>query len=890
MPIPIDTRFEPKSAEPRLYAFWEERDLFRANPKSGKRPFVIALPPPNVTGSLHMGHALNDSIQDCLIRFHRLRGFEALWIPGTDHAGIATQNVVEKELRKEKKNRFELGREKFLERVWAWKEQYGNTIVGQMKRLGCSCDWSRLRFTMDEGYSRAVREVFVRWYEAGLVYKGKRIVNWCPRCLTALSDIEVEHRTDASHLWHIRYPIEGDPSKSITVATTRPETMLGDTGVAVHPDDARYRSLVGKNVVLPLLGRRIPIVADTIVDREFGTGAVKVTPAHDANDYDIAQRAKLPALVVMDEKGVMNDEAGPFRGLERFAARQAVVKALEEQGFLVKTDDYAVSVGTCYRCQTVIEPYLSEQWFVKMKPLSEPTAAATRDGRVRFFPERWAKVYLDWLDNTRDWCISRQIWWGHRVPVWNCAACSERIVSRTTPTQCTKCGKSELVQEEHVLDTWFSSALWPFATLGWPDDTEDLRAFYPTSTLTTDRGIIYLWVARMVMTGLHFMRHEPYAHVVIHPTVQNAQGQRMSKSLGTGIDPLDLIEKHGADATRFGLLAQVTGAQDIRFQNERIEMGQRFATKLWNATRFLLDKLEPGAGLPALPKPGDPRLKLEDRWILSRLTSSVRDTTRLIEGYEFGPAANGLYDFVWSDFCDWYIELSKGRLAGTDAASAETAKAVLVHVLDASLRLLHPIMPFVTEALWQELRKAERAGSPRAESLLGAKWPEADAAREDGEATRVLSLLIETVRGIREVKARYNLGRSKVRARVRTNDVDGARILRDHATIVESTAGATLEEIGPDVAKPPFKATSVTAGGEVYVLLEGLVDREKELARMRAQLEKSKGFLATVRAKIDSPTFRAKADPEIVAREEDRARDLGDQIRALEEAIRELGG
>jgi valyl-tRNA synthetase len=887
MPISIDTRFDPKTAEPRLYDFWMSRSLFRAEARSGKPAFVIALPPPNVTGSLHMGHALNDAIQDCLIRFHRLLGLETLWIPGTDHAGIATQNVVEKEIkREERKTRFDLGRERFLERVWAWKQKYGDTIVDQLKRLGCACDWSRQRFTMDDAYSLAVREVFVRWYQDGLIYKGKRIVNWCPRCLTALSDIEVEHRAEKSHLWHIRYPVLG--GGAITVATTRPETMLGDTGVAVHPGDDRYRELVGREVILPLLERRIPIVADSIVDRSFGTGAVKVTPAHDANDFEIAERSKLPPVVVMDEKGAMTEEAGPFRGLDRFAARQAVVRALEEQGFLVRTEPYEVSVGTCYRCHTVLEPYLSEQWFVRMRPLAEPAARATREGRVRFFPERWARVYLDWLDNARDWCISRQIWWGHPVPVWNCTACGERHVERTAPARCSRCG-GDLAQEEHVLDTWFSSALWPFATLGWPEETEDLRRFYPTTTLTTDRGILYLWVARMVMTGLYFLGREPFRDVVIHPTVQNAQGQRMSKSLGTGVDPLDLIERFGADATRFGLLVQVTGGQDVRFQNERIEMGQKFVTKLWNATRFLLEKLEPGEGLPSVPAAGDPRLRVEDRWILSRLASAAVQTERLLREYEFGAAVASLYQFLWSDFCDWYVELSKGRLSGADPASRDVAKAILVHVLEASLRLLHPVMPFVTESLWQQLRKADHAGATRPESVLLSSWPKAEPARADASAERVMSLLMETTRGIREVKARYNLGRATVRSRIRTADGASAAILREHAPIVESAAGARIEEIGPDVARPAYRATSVLPAGEVYVLLEGLVDREKERNRLEEQAKKVSTLLATVRAKLDSPAFRAKADPEVVDREEERSRDLREQLASLEAAIQEIG-
>ncbi len=888
MPIPIGPRFDPQNAEPELYALWMERDLFRADAKSSKQPFVIALPPPNVTGSLHMGHALNGSIQDCLVRFQKMRGFEALWIPGTDHAGIGTQNVIEKELRKERKSRFDVGREAFIDRVWAWKERYGNTIVDQLKRLGCACDWSRLRFTMDEHYSRAVREVFVRWYQDGLIYKGKRIVNWCPRCGTALSDIEVEHRTEKSHLFRIRYPIDG--GGSITVATTRPETLLGDTGVAVHPEDERYRHLIGKKAVLPLLGRSIPIVGDALVDRDFGTGAVKVTPAHDSNDFEIGQRHSLAPIEILDEKRVTTEAAGPFRGLDRFAAREAVVKALTEQGSLEKTEPYEVSVGTCYRCGTVIEPTLSEQWFVRMRPLAELTAHATRDGRVQFFPERWAKIYLDWLDNARDWCISRQIWWGHRVPVWNCAACGERHVEREAPARCARCAASGLVQEEHVLDTWFSSALWPFATLGWPDDTEDLRKFYPTTTLTTDRGILYLWVVRMVMSGLYFLKREPFRHVVIHPTVQNAQGQRMSKSLGTGIDPLQLIDRHGADATRFGLLAQVTGSQDIRFQSERIEMGQRFVTKMWNAARFLLEKFEPEEGLPPIPAPGDRRLSLEDRWILSRTQAVVRETTQLLLDYEFGAATAGLYAFFWNDFCDWYVELAKGRLQALDSADRDTAKAILGHVLDVGLRCLHPFLPFVTEALWHELSKVDRADARRPASCLLAAWPVPDPARDDSAAERVLVTLVETTRGIRDIKAQKRLGRARVRVHVRTATKESAETLRAHASIVESAAGATLEKVGPDVEKPRLHASAVVGAGSVFVLLEGLIDVEKEISGLREQAKKTAALLASVKAKLDSPGFRSKADPSVIEREEERHRDLAERRRAVEEAIRELGG
>ncbi|MBI2922598.1 MAG: valine--tRNA ligase [Planctomycetes bacterium] len=895
MPFEMPTRFDPATREREIYARWKTDGRFTANPASPKTPFTIVIPPPNVTGSLHMGHCLNNTLQDILTRWKRMSGFEALWLPGTDHAGIATQNVVEKELRKEKSSRHAIGREKFLERVWAWKEQYGNTILMQLERMGCSCDWTRTRFTMDAGYSGAIREAFVRLFRKGLIYKGKRIINWCPRCTTALSDIELRDQPDEKgKLWHIRYPVAG--GGSLTVATTRPETMLGDTAVAVHPADERYKGLIGKKVLLPLMNREIPIVADAFVDPKFGTGAVKVTPAHDANDYECSQRCGLPAIVVMDERGAMNENAGAFKGIERFEARKQVVQALEAQGLLEKTTDHVVPLSVCDRCDTVIEPYLSDQWFVSMKPLAAPAAEAVRSGRVKFVPERWAKVYLDWVDNVRDWCISRQLWWGHRVPAWKCAKCGGYTSEIADPTKCGKCGAAELKQEDDVLDTWFSSGLWPFATMGWPAETADLRKFYPTSVLATDRGIIYLWVARMIMNGIEFMGKEPFHTVVIHPTIQTDDGKRMSKSLGTGLDPLTLLDAFGADATRFAVAKLVTTSQDMKFgkniSKSKGEEARNFMTKFFNAARFVLmsldasDRAAAAAGAAALARGENPAsLAFEDRWILSRLNTTIRSVSQSLERYEFGEAAQALYAFAWFEYCDWYIELAKPRLARPDGAAA---RATLLHVLDALTRLLHPIMPFVTEEVWQALRQFDPA---RAESVMIAPYPKADAARVDLEAEKTAGSLMEIVRAVRDLRMKYNIPpKQALTAVLSSPDAASALALQPHVRLVCGSANLSKLDTGTGLAAPPSSATQIVSGAQLFVPLAGIVDPAKEKARLESALKKTEETAAGVRRKLDDPKFRDNAPPELVEKEKERLAEFEDQAAKLKAGVEEVKG
>jgi valyl-tRNA synthetase len=865
----FSTRFDPKEAEPRIYASWEKQGLFRANADSTRPPFTMVIPPPNVTGSLHLGHALNSTLQDVLARWKRMEGYEVLYLPGTDHAGIATQYVVEKDLKAaEKKNRWDLGRDEFLKRVWKWKEQYGNTILTQLRRLGCSCDWSRTRFTMDDGYSRAIRSVFVSLFRKKLIYRGLAIVNWCPVDLTALSDLEVVHKEEAGKLWHLRYPLQGDPSKAITVATTRPETMLGDTAVAVHPDDDRYKAWIGKTVVLPLMNREIPIVADSFVDPKFGTGAVKVTPAHDPNDFECGKRTGAKALVIMDTKGGMNENAGPYRGLDRFECRKRVVADLEAQGFLVKAEDYAVPVGTCYRCGTTIEPYLSEQWFCAMKELAAPAVAAARRGELRFHPERWSKLYLDWMENIRDWCVSRQIWWGHRIPVWTCPE-RHATAAVETPSACATCGSKELRQDEDVLDTWFSSALWPFATLGWPDETPDLEKFYPTQVLVTGRDIINLWVARMVMSGLEFRGEIPFADVLIHASIMDDEGQRMSKSKGTGVDPLELTEAYGADPLRFALAWLTTGTQDLRFgkrlSKQKVEMARNFVTKLWNAARYAADKI---AGAPE----GGEATADEDCWILSRLSTTTARVTDALDRYEFGEAAQLLYSFVWDDFCDWYIELSKRR------ADEPAARRTLAAVLDRTLRLMHPFTPFVTEEIWQKL------GRPQ--PLMTASWPE-PGPRDQGLERR-MELVFEAVRAVREVRNRNSIPpKTALSGILSAKDEATAALLRAGADIVRSQANVDELSIGVGLAKPKFSGTAAGTAFAVYVPLEGKIDRKAEEERTRKELEKARGQAAQSEKQLANEEFR-KRKPELAETVRENLEAARAKIAELEAHLKEL--
>jgi len=878
----LNKTYDPAAVEDKWYSVWEERGYFSADENRPGPRFAIVIPPPNVTGVLTMGHVLNNSLQDVLVRFKRMDGHVTLWLPGTDHAGIATQNVVEKQLAAEGLSRHDLGREKFEQRVWAWKERYGSTILRQLKKLGCSCDWRRERFTMDPGLSQAVREVFVRLYEKGLIYRGQRIIHWCPRCHTALSDeeaITVEGGESGS-LWHIRYPAEDGPG--VVVATTRPETMLGDTGVAVHPEDARYRNLVGKRVVLPLMDRPIPVIADALVDPAFGTGAVKVTPAHDANDFDMGQRHGLPPLVIMDTEARINQNGGRYAGLDRMEARQQIVADLEALGLLVKTDPYRVPVRRCERCSTLIEPYLSQQWFVRMAPLAQPAIAAVRNGSLRLSPERWVGVYLHWLENIRDWCISRQLWWGHRIPVWYCDACGKETVARTDPAQCAHCGGSNIRQDEDVLDTWFSSWLWPFSTMGWPEDTPTLRRFYPTDTLITAADIIFFWVARMVMAGYEFMGEQPFSEVCFNSIVRDLQGRKMSKSLGNSPDPLDVINTYGADALRFTIVSLAPPGEDVRYAAEKTDLGRHFANKIWNAARFVLinvgtETLEPVESLPA------EGVTLPDRWILSRLQTVIDDVRSAIDAFRFNDAALALYQFIWHEYCDWYVELSKIPLSGNDELAKRSARAVLVHVLDQALRLLHPFMPFVTEEIWQSLPAAKPTAS-----IMVAPYPRADAARRDATAEIAITQLIEAVRGVRNIRSELGIPPSaSVSVHIAADGRgDPVRTLEPYMKALARIQH--IELLGGGQRPTGEPSTQVEGLGEVFVALRGVVDPVEVRKRLERDLAKAEKELAGVQGKLSRPDFVDKAPAEIVEKERQRAMALRERQGTLQRHLAAL--
>ena len=877
----LPSAYDPDAVEGPVFQRWAEGRYFEQDP-DGDASFTVVIPPPNVTGSLHMGHALNNTIQDVVVRRSRMTGRPTRWVVGTDHAGIATQNKVEQKLAAEGRSRHDVGRERFIELCWEWRAEHGSIIIEQLKRMGCSCDYSDEHFTMDPGYQRAVRTVFVDWFERGLIYRGKRIINWCPRCATALSDIEVEHEEIDGHLWHLRYPLK-EPVAGIdhvVVATTRPETMLGDTCVAVHPDDERYRELVGATVVLPLLGREIPIVADAYVDPSFGTGAVKVTPAHDPNDFEIAERHGIPKINVLAADATVTAEGGPYAGLDRYEARRRVVADLEAAGLLVGTDDHVHAVGHCYRCHTVVEPWLSDQWFVDMQPLAKPGIECVRDGRVVFHPRRWENVYFHWMENIRDWCVSRQLWWGHQIPVFYCDACGLTQASMEDLVTCPSCGGA-VRQDEDVLDTWFSSQLWPFATLGWPDETPGLAFFYPTTVLSTARDILFLWVARMIMSGLDFIGDVPYRDVIIHPTVFNAEGRRMSKSLGTGVDPLDLMAHYGADGMRFGLMLQVTGNQDIRFSEEKLASSRNFANKIWNASRFVLMNLGDDH------VPGEPKVEtVADAWILSRLADLAARVDEGLLTYEFGETARALYDFFWSEFCDWYIELAKPRLAAGGAAR-DAVLGNLVFVLDAALRLLHPMMPFVTEEIWGRLPLAD---ADRAPALMVAAWPDpASLARfADPDAERSIGLLQELVTAVRAVRARYSVApKTRLAVAVKAPDAE-AMVLSSMADDIRALAGVGELVIGADVGRPPHAAVSVAAGSEVYVSLEGIVDFAAERTRVTAELARAEDELARVDRKLANEGFLAKAAPEIVEKDRAKAAELAGTVAKLAAQLAEL--
>ncbi|MDR7867198.1 MAG: valine--tRNA ligase [Sporomusaceae bacterium] len=874
----IPTVYDPKEVEEKWYKHWEDNGLFHAEPDTGKKPYSIVIPPPNVTGQLHMGHALDNTLQDVLIRFRRMQGYEALWMPGSDHAGIATQIKVEEVLAKEGVSRYDLGREAFIDRVWEWKHEYGGRIINQLKRLGASCDWQRERFTMDEGCSAAVREVFVSLYEKGLIYQGNRITNWCPRCNTALSDIEVEHEEKPGNLYHVRYPLEGRPDEYVTVATTRPETILGDTAVAVHPEDKRYRHLIGQYLILPVVGRRLPIVADEYVDPSFGTGAVKVTPAHDPNDFDMGLRHQLPQVVVIAPDGTMTAEAGKYAGLDRYECRKALISDLKELGNLVKIDEHMHAVGHCQRCATVVEPLVSKQWFVRMQPLAEPAIAAVTSGRIKFVPERFTRVYINWLENIRDWCISRQIWWGHRIPAWYCEGCGETIVSREDITVCPKCGgKAE--QDPDVLDTWFSSALWPFSTMGWPKKTRELGYFYPTSVLVTGYDIIFFWVARMIFMGLEFMDNIPFEHVFIHGLVRDGEGRKMSKSLGNGIDPLDVIEKYGADTLRFTLMTGNTPGNDMRFYWERVESSRNFANKIWNASRFVLMNLE---GFDPAKAPG--AYTLADRWILSRYARTAAEVTANLERFELGEAARSLYEFIWNEYCDWYIETAKARLYDKEAAAARgTAQYVLWYVLGNTLKLLHPFMPFISEAIWQHLPH-------EGESIVRAAWPAPPAGLADDAAEANMGTIMETIKAIRNMRAEVNVPPGKKSEVILLAAAEQQAVLAANAQYVRTLAAAEPVTVLPlaTAAKPENAMTAVVSGVEVYLPLRGLIDVEKETARLGKERESLEKEVARVAGKLANESFVAKAPAEVIEKERAKEREYREKLAAISERLEYL--
>ncbi len=891
MKVTLDKGYEPGKIESRWFAFWLEQGFFRADESSAKPPYSIVIPPPNVTGSLHMGHALNNTLQDILCRWKRMRGHNVLWVVGTDHAGIATQNVVEKELAKQGLTRDALGREKFIERVWEWRREYGGRIIHQLQRLGCSCDWDRERFTMDEGLSRAVREVFVRLYEEGLIYRGHYIINWCPRCRTALSDLEVEYEDVQGHLWYVRYPLAGEEG-FVEVATTRPETILGDTAVAFHPGDERFARFAGGRVsaVLPVLGRKIPVIADAFVDASFGTGAVKITPAHDPNDYEVGIRHGLDAPKVIDESGTMTAEAGPYAGLDRFECRRRIVDALGEEGLLVKVEEHHHAVGHCYRCKTIIEPYLSRQWFVRTGPLAEAAVRAVESGDIRIIPAQWESTYFEWMRNIRDWCISRQIWWGHRIPAWYCDACGEVIVSREDVTSCPKCGGG-VTRETDVLDTWFSSALWPFSTMGWPEKTRLLATFYPTSVLVTAFDILFFWVARMIMMGLKFMGDAPFRDVYIHALVRDAEGQKMSKSKGNVIDPLSIMEKYGTDAFRFTLAAFAAQGRDIKLAEERIEGYRHFANKIWNAARFVLmnleDEVHEGGDGARPPAPGTG--EKADRWIRSRLARAASDVDRALEEYKFNEAAAHVYQFVWHEYCDWYVELSKIRLYGGDPAAAAEARACLLFVLEKSLGLLHPFMPFITEEIWRKL-PGDRG------SLMAGPYP-GDGSLEgyrSAELEADMDVIMDTVTALRNIRGEMNVPPSvRIRAVLRPVDAATEADLDRNRAYVAHLAGAEELEVRLGASRPAGAASAVTPRVEVYVPLGGLMDLAQEKERLTKSLARLEKDIAQVEKKLANEDFRRRAPAEVVREDGERHKEmLGrrvrmlDNLKAIGEAIR----
>ena len=857
----IAKTYDPKQVEDRLYKKWMDKGYFHAEIDKNKKPFTIVIPPPNITGQLHMGHALDNTLQDILIRWKRMQGYCALWLPGTDHASIATEAKIVEAMAKEGLTKEMIGREKFLERAWEWKKHYGGRIVEQLKKLGSSCDWDRERFTMDEGLSRAVKEVFIRLYKKGLIYRGERIINWCPKCNTSISDAEVEYEEQQGSFWHIKYTVK-DSDEYIVIATTRPETMLGDTAVAVHPDDGRYRHLVGKKVILPLINREIPIIADEYVEKDFGTGAVKITPAHDPNDFEVGLRHNLPQIRIMNDDATMNENAGQYQGMDRYEARKRIVKDLEQLGFLVKVEGHTHNVGTCYRCGTVIEPLISKQWFVKMKPLAEPAIEIVKNGTISFVPERFSKIYFNWMENIQDWCISRQLWWGHRIPAYYCQECGHMMVDYDMPDVCPKCGSSRIEQDPDTLDTWFSSALWPFSTLGWPDNTEDLQYFYPTDVLVTGYDIIFFWVARMIFSGVEHMGKEPFKYVFIHGIVRDALGRKMSKSLGNGIDPLEIIDRYGTDALRFALTIGNSPGNDLRFSDEKVEASRNFANKIWNASRFVLMNFDDDIDFS---KVDEGKFTLPDKWILSRINALTREVTENMEKFELGIALQKVYEFIWEEFCDWYIELVKPRLYDRDSEGRLEAQFVLNYVLGTAMKLLHPYMPFITEEIYTHLINDD-------ESIMISKWPEYNEKYSFPEEEKKMRIVMDAIRNIRNIRAEMNVPASrKAKVIFVTADGENRNILMGGKSFFERLAGASEIAVQADKSGISSDAVaSIIEGAEIYIPLEDLIDIEKEIERLekeKANLEKE---LERVNGKLNNAGFVAKAPAKVV--EEEKAK------------------
>lgn len=874
----IAKQYDPSTVESRLYKLWCDKGYFHAEVNPDKKPFTIVMPPPNITGQLHMGHALDNMMQDAIIRFKRMQGYEALWLPGTDHASIATEVKIIDALAKEGKTKYDLGREKFLHRAWEWKAQYGGRIVEQLKRIGSSCDWQRERFTMDEGCSKAVTQIFISLYNKGLIYQGNRIINWCPECKTALSDAEVEYEEQDSFLWHIKYRIEGS-DEYLIVATTRPETMLGDTGIAVNPADERYKNVVGKNVILPIVNKPIPVVADEYVELDFGTGVVKMTPAHDPNDFEVAKRHNLPVIRVMNDDGTMNEQAGlEFEGMDRFECRKKIVDMLKDLGLMEKIEPYKHNVGHCYRCKTVVEPMISKQWFVSMKELAEPAIEAVRSGKTCFVPDRFSRTYFNWMENIRDWCISRQLWWGHRIPAYYCEQCGHTHVASQKPEVCCKCGCTELKQDEDVLDTWFSSALWPFSTLGWPEKTKELEYFYPTNVLVTGYDIIFFWVARMIFSGINAMGEVPFDHVLIHGIVRDSQGRKMSKSLGNGIDPIEVIDKYGADALRFSLAMGNSPGNDMRFYWEKVEAYRNFANKIWNASRFVMMNLEGGSILPI----EECNLDAADKWILSRFNGAVREVTENMEKYELGMAAQRLYDFMWSEFCDWYIELTKPRLYGTDAAEKNTALSVLCFVLAGTMKLLHPFMPFITEEIYTHLPGSD-------ETIMLSSWPSCVDCGITGKDEERFEMVIDLIRSVRNLRAEMNVPLSRrTELFIRPVQLE-AGFWKKCSVYIEKLACASSAELIADKPENADKmAAVVTAGGEGYIPMGELIDIVKEKERLLKEKDNLISEVARAQGKLSNEKFVAKAPEAVINAERDKLAKYNDMLASVNARIAAL--